>query len=55
MANKEMLELMQAGYPETAAEEVVKAEHILLKPEAEEVAPDAEDLARERAYRKSMR
>jgi hypothetical protein len=54
-ANKEMLELMKAGYPETAAEEVVKAEHILLKPEAEEVAPDAEDLAREKAYRKSMR
>lgn len=54
-ANKEMLELMQAGYPETAAEEVVKAEYILLKPEPETVAPDAEDHAREKAYRKAMR
>ena len=54
-ANREMLELMRTGYPETAAEEVVKAEYILLKPEAATVAPDAEDLARERAYRKAMR
>ncbi|MBK8638619.1 MAG: hypothetical protein IPN92_10140 [Chromatiaceae bacterium] len=33
MAQQEKLSLMQAGYPETAADEVVRAEYILLKPE----------------------
>ena len=46
------LDLMQAGYQEHEADEVVLAEYILLRPEPEEM--DAEDLEREREYRKMM-
>jgi hypothetical protein len=48
-------QLMQSGFQEHEADEVVRAEFILLKPEPEASGEDDEDRAREAAYQKTMR
>ena len=53
-AQTHKLQLMRAGYQEHEADEVVRAEYILLRPEPEASGEDEEDLAREAAYQQSM-
>jgi len=54
-AQAHKLQLMKAGFQEHEADEVVRAEYILLKPEPEASGEDAEDRAREAAYQKMMK
>jgi hypothetical protein len=53
-AQAHKMQLMRAGYQEHEADEVVRAEFILLKPEPEASGEDDEDRAREAAYQQSM-
>jgi hypothetical protein len=55
MAQQEKLRLMKMGAQEHEADEIVRAEFLLLKPEPEADAPDAEDRAREKEYARAMR